>query len=193
MPAMGGKRPLTCGAHVHHTCAMPYQPRPPTIAALGLASFAATGLTTVAAAIAAAVEDVGQMLSRGVSVGGFLSGVLADLVFAPFLGIVFGFAGAFMFLGGGFLLVRKSRRRLTYACAGALAGLCHSLCALAARSTGQLEDAPFLVTWLSGFLLIEMGRSIVVWVAFPASMAAGAVAGLIYARIVGVPRAEATT
>ncbi len=90
---------------------------------------------------------------------------LRELIFAPVLGIAFGFLGALLFLVIGFYIAGR-RRRLTvrgYILAGAAVGLIHSAVGLSLR---ELELLPWdqrvaiepLVGWIvfiGGFALTE--------------------------------------
>ncbi len=120
---------------------------------------------------------------------------LREVIFAPVLGIAFGFLGALLFLAIGFYIA--GRRQLTvrgYILAGAAVGLIHSAVGLSLRELGLLlELLPWdqrlaiepLVGWIvaiGGFALTH-GRLLGVGLTFLAAPLAGAVAGFLYARM----------
>jgi len=122
----------------------------------------------------------------------FLGAFIGLFVF-PLFAALFGFVGAFLFLGAGFLFVRPKWGRRGYACAGALSGLIHTFCGFALR----MLDYDLVVArgwgtaynWAivgGGFALTSQPVREIAIATFPASLIAGALAGLAYAKVVGI-------
>jgi len=117
------------------------------------------------------------------------------LILAPIVGIGFGFLGALLFLAIGFCIgSRRNLRVRGYILAGAAVGLIHSAVGLSLRGVGLLlELLPWsqrlaiepLVGWIvliGGFALTQC-RPLYAGLTFLAAPLAGAVAGLLYARV----------
>jgi hypothetical protein len=117
---------------------------------------------------------------------------LRDVAFAPLLGAVFGFVGAFVFLGVGFLFVRaEGRADRRYVIGGAIIGFVHSAVGFSLRGVELLpwdlrmavEPLTGWVGLLGGFLVIAGARPLAVLATFIAAPIAGAIAGLAFSRM----------
>lgn len=185
-----------------------------TGAALAAAALAATTVTSMMVSLVASVADLLWILDMrdaspelksvlgfdfGQSISQWPIEVLMSLLFSPFWAILFGFVGAFLFLAVGFLLkpsrLNKPRH---YALAGAAIGLIHSTIGVALRlvdqrvgPTSDWEEVIQSVAGWGGFILTSMPRTEVVVATFPATIVAGAVAGLLYFRLAKEPAALA--
>ena len=171
------------------------------LAALALAALVATTLTTQIALLATIAYDdligpgAGPDYFGAISFTDFLGGVFGFLIVLPFFAALFGFPAAFVFLGASLGFLGPNGGRAKFVLAGALTGLVHSSSGFALRMSDYDAadangwDAPLdWILWLGGFALTSLRPAIAI-PTFPASVAAGAIAGLVYARLIGVPPA----
>jgi len=184
----------------------------PRLRATVVAAVVAPAMTTALLSMAAAVErllwifDMRDASPEQKSLFGYdfhrqLSAwpldALRERIFAPVLGIAFGFLGALLFLATGFYIAGRRRRPTVrrYVLTGAAVGLIHSAVGLSVRELALLVELlpwdQFLVIepvvgWIAaigGFALTTDGRPLIAGLTFLAAPLAGAVAGFLYARM----------
>ena len=123
-----------------------------------------------------------------------------SFVFEPLIGAILGFVGALIFLGTAFSFVKTSEQNgRVFMVAGALAGMTHSAVGLGLlwidRLTWKQGDwLQYLIenlAFIGGFILLN-SPPIVATAASISASAAGAVAGYVYWKVLGVgtPGAE---
>jgi len=140
------------------------------IAALTVAAIVATAVTTFIVICAGVSIDLGTGANASTGWGSLFS----TLIF-------------------GDAIIGRGQRTRSYVLAGVAAGLLHSLVGVGLKlavgqdglATGTSDVLDSIIIW-GGFILTNLPGWNVVAVTIVASMLAGALAGLVYARLIGV-------
>lgn len=186
-----------------------------SIAALAAGAVLATAVTSLLVTMVASIADLVWILKmRNASpelqsvlgfnfersLGRWPQELLLGLTFGSLWAILSGFLGALIFLAVGFsLLSSHHHEHRTYVWTGALVGLAHSVVGLSLSLADQLvgptsrwEDVIQSLAGWGGFFLTSSPRLEVVVATFPASVVAGAMAGLLYGHVVDRDHPSAT-
>jgi len=142
--------------------------------------------TAIVSVIAPALTGILTFVAATVRLGNELPGPLFQVLFVPVYAIALGFIGAFLFLAPAMWLASaKWPTKIGFAMAGALAGALHSVVGIAYWNATpmavHLTDFGVWFGWVLGFMLL--GSAIPWYVVASAAVLAGAVAGLVFARI----------
>jgi hypothetical protein len=158
------------------------------IAALTVAAIVATAVTTFLVICAGLVAD----LASGANANSGWGNLFGTMLFGVGWAVVLGFIGAFVAMAVGVTIFGRGQRTRSYVLAGVAAGLLHSLVGVALKlavgqegyAAGTNDVLGSIILW-GGFILTNLPGWNVVAVTIPASMLAGALAGLVYARLIG--------
>ena len=159
------------------------------IAALTVAAIVATAVTTFLVICVGLVAD----LASGANASTGWGNLFGTMLFGVGWAVVLGFIGAYVAMAVGVALFGRGQRTRSYVVAGVAAGLLHSLVGVALKlATGQVgvgtgaDDVLSSIIMWGGFILTNLPGWNVVAATIVASMLAGALAGLVYARLIGV-------